>query len=359
MAVSHPDGEQPKVNTPTPTAVWQLGADGVIRRRNRAAAEICGEAGVLWRDSWPETGRAAADAALAAALGGDAAGFRAEVAWGASDKAPVEVSVTALFGPDGTLEGFSASARDMTRELDAASVLADIGQEIRTPLHGLVAGTAILEARALSQPERELAGMLRVSALSLTDKLRPVLELALAGRERPLLDPALLGDPAQGDGIGPGQAPVAQPGPPQILVADDHPTNLRLVELILDDMACVRTVGDGREAIEAFAEQPFDLVLMDVQMPVLDGVSAVSEIRRYEALHNRRRTPIAMLTANADPDNVAASRAAGADHHIAKPFTPDLLVRCVQALLRGAGEADPTALSWPPSPTPPSPYCAA
>jgi CheY-like chemotaxis protein len=110
-----------------------------------------------------------------------------------------------------------------------------------------------------------------------------------------------------------------------------------VVELILSDFACVRTVNDGREAIEAFAEQAFDLVLMDIQMPVLDGVSAVSEIRRWEAEHNRPRTPIAMLTANTDPDNVAASRAAGADQHIAKPFTPNLLVSCVQELLHVPG----------------------
>jgi CheY-like chemotaxis protein len=119
----------------------------------------------------------------------------------------------------------------------------------------------------------------------------------------------------------------------QILVADDHPTNRRVVELILGDFACVRTVNDGREAIEAFAEQSFDLVLMDIQMPVLDGIGAVSEIRRYEAENNRPRTPIAMLTANTDPDNLAASRAAGADQHIAKPFTPSFLVSCVQGLL--------------------------
>src|SRR6185312_4579716 len=95
----------------------------------------------------------------------------------------------------------------------------------------------------------------------------------------------------------PAFAPVRD-GQPQILVADDHPTNRRVVELILGDFACVRSVNDGREAVEAFAEQPFDLVLMDIQMPVLDGVSAVSEIRRWEAEHNRPRTPIAMLTAN-------------------------------------------------------------
>ncbi len=132
-------------------------------------------------------------------------------------------------------------------------------------------------------------------------------------------------------------APVAAPASwaykPQILVVDDHPTNRRLVELVLGDLATVRTANDGREAVEAASAQAFDLILMDIQMPVLDGVSAVAEIRRQEAAHRRRRTPIAMLTANTDPDNLAASQAAGADRHIAKPFTAGLLISSVRDML--------------------------
>ena len=120
---------------------------------------------------------------------------------------------------------------------------------------------------------------------------------------------------------------------PQILVVDDHPTNRRLVELVLGDLATVRTANDGLEAVEAASAQTFDLILMDIQMPVLDGVSAVAEIRRQECAHKRRRTPIAMLTANTDPDNLAASQAAGADRHIAKPFTAGLLINSVRDML--------------------------
>jgi PAS domain S-box-containing protein len=123
---------------------------------------------------------------------------------------------------------------------------------------------------------------------------------------------------------------------PQILVVDDHPTNRRLVELVLGDLATVRTANDGREAVEAASAQAFDLILMDIQMPVLDGVSAVAEIRRQESAHRRPRTPIAMLTANTDADNLAASHAAGADRHIAKPFTAGLLIHSVREMLTAA-----------------------
>jgi CheY-like chemotaxis protein len=120
---------------------------------------------------------------------------------------------------------------------------------------------------------------------------------------------------------------------PRILVADDHATNRRLVELVLGDFAEVRSVNDGREAVDAYCAQDFDLILMDIQMPTLDGVSAVAEIRAFEAAHNRRRIPIAMLTANTDAANLAASRAAGADRHIAKPFTAGLLIGSVHEML--------------------------
>ncbi|MGZ3272748.1 MAG: response regulator [Caulobacteraceae bacterium] len=316
--------------------------------RNQAADEICGGAGGAWRDGWPGEVRPAADGALAAARAGETARFRARIAWGLHGQLQVDVVVTSLFGADGVPEGFSATARDVTQEIEAAAFLANIGHEIRTPLHGLVAGTAILEARSTGLPERELAGMMRASALALAATLQRILGDPSSTASGPA-------SPAAPDG--PTTAPGAD-GLLQILVADDHPTNLRVVELILGEMACVRTVNDGRQAIEAFAEQSFDLVLMDVQMPVMDGVSAVSQIRRYEIEHNRRRTPIAMLTANVDPENVAASRAAGADRHIAKPFTPDHLVSCVQELLQAPAADALKASSWPP-PRPPSPRCAA
>ena len=329
------------------TAFWRLGIDGRVLSRNQAAAEIRGGVIGAWRDGWPEEARSAVDDALAAARVGETARFLARIAWGRGGAVQVDVVVTPLFGAGGEPEGFCASARDVTQELETAAFLADIGHEIRTPLHGLIAGAAILETRSQGLSERELASMMRASALALATRLQRL----LGDTSGAALCPAL-----PGGSCGPTMASATE-GRLQILVADDHPTNRRVAELILGEMACVRTVNDGLQAVEAFTEQPFDLVLMDIQMPRLDGVSAVSQIRRYEAEHNRRRTPIAMLTANIDPENVAASRAAGADRHIAKPFTPNLLVSCIQELLQASASAGLKASSWPPS-TPPSPRCA-
>ena len=116
---------------------------------------------------------------------------------------------------------------------------------------------------------------------------------------------------------------------PRILVADDHPTNRKIVELILAEVAEIYTAENGAEAVEVFATVTPDLVLMDMQMPVMDGLDAVRAIRARETASGAARTPIIMLTANARPEHVAASRAAGADLHLEKPITSAMLFAAI------------------------------
>ncbi|MCE3288180.1 MAG: response regulator, partial [Caulobacter sp.] len=81
---------------------------------------------------------------------------------------------------------------------------------------------------------------------------------------------------------------------------------------------------NGQEALDALAADRFDLVLMDMQMPVMDGLTAIRHQRAREAsgqAANEGRLPIIMLTANALPEHVSASLAAGADRHLDKPIT--------------------------------------
>jgi len=113
----------------------------------------------------------------------------------------------------------------------------------------------------------------------------------------------------------------------RVLLADDHPTNRKVVELVLAAADVELTaVEDGAQAVQAFRDGEFDLVLMDMQMPVMDGLTATRELRLHEAAEGRPRARIVMLTANALPEHVAAGQAAGADDHVAKPFdTSELL----------------------------------
>lgn len=131
--------------------------------------------------------------------------------------------------------------------------------------------------------------------------------------------------------------------PVRVLVADDHPTNRRVIELILAQTpAKIVMAENGAEALEAFRADVFDLVLMDMQMPVMDGLTATQEIRLHEAAMGLARTPIVMLTANAMPEHVAAGRAAGADHHLAKPFNAAELLSLVAtpaALIKDRAQA--------------------
>lgn len=119
--------------------------------------------------------------------------------------------------------------------------------------------------------------------------------------------------------------------PLRVLAVDDHPTNLLVLEAILGLVGANLTLArDGAEAVAAFAPARYDIILMDLQMPVMDGVHATQEIRRIEASSGAPRTPLLVVTANTLGEHVAAARAAGADHHIGKPVTPDSLLQAIE-----------------------------
>ena len=133
---------------------------------------------------------------------------------------------------------------------------------------------------------------------------------------------------------GPAALPIADRAI-KVLLAEDHPTNQRVVQLILGGQGAeVVTADDGAQAVAAFEKDRFDVVLMDMQMPVMDGLTATRAIRALEAAApHRPRTPIVMLSANAMAEHRADSHAAGADSHVAKPITAVSLIAGIQAVL--------------------------
>jgi len=139
--------------------------------------------------------------------------------------------------------------------------------------------------------------------------------------------------------------------PVRILLAEDHPTNQKVVQLILGPYgADILIVENGVEAVEASRVGEFDLILMDMQMPMMDGLAATRAIRRYEQTRPERpRTPIVMLSANAMSQHRLEALSAGADLHIAKPVTAESLIAGVaQALdLHAATPAPAVALQAP------------
>ncbi|MBW8814428.1 MAG: response regulator [Caulobacterales bacterium] len=139
------------------------------------------------------------------------------------------------------------------------------------------------------------------------------------------------------------QAPVAAPkarpssgGPPRVLAAEDNLTNQYVLRALLEPLDLELTlVGDGREAVDAFEAQAFDLILMDVQMPELNGVDATRAIRALEAASGRSRTPIVAMTANVMSHQLEGYRLAGMDAHVAKPVDVAALYAVLDQALSG------------------------
>jgi signal transduction histidine kinase/CheY-like chemotaxis protein/streptogramin lyase len=151
-----------------------------------------------------------------------------------------------------------------------------------------------------------------------------------------------------------GPAPRREPAPDvnlanlRILVAEDNIVNQRLVTRLLEKRGhAVTLAAGGHEALEIWAEKPFDLILMDVQMPDMDGLKATSMIRKREE-GTGRRTPIIALTAHTMKGDRERCLAAGMDHYITKPIKAAELIEAVEAAV-GARPADPPAPVTSPS----------
>ena len=130
----------------------------------------------------------------------------------------------------------------------------------------------------------------------------------------------------------------------RILAAEDNPTNQLVLKTLLGQAGFSLTlVEDGAAAVEKWEQSDWDLILMDVRMPVLDGPSAAAAIRTREAATGRTRTPILAVTANVMPHQVNEYRAAGMDGLVSKPIVVSALFEAIGTALEpqlGASASD-------------------
>ncbi len=120
----------------------------------------------------------------------------------------------------------------------------------------------------------------------------------------------------------------------RVLAAEDIPTNQLVLSTIMQSFGVeLDMVDNGREAVEAWERHPFDLILMDIQMPEMDGLTATRMIRAAEAASGRARTPIIAVSANAMSHQVAEYLAAGMDSHVAKPIELAKLHAAIESAL--------------------------
>jgi len=127
-----------------------------------------------------------------------------------------------------------------------------------------------------------------------------------------------------------------------VLVAEDNAVNQRVIVRLLEKMGHIPIVAyNGQEAVDTYESRPFDVVLMDVQMPVMDGLTATKTIRDSEARHpGRRRIPIMALTAYAMRGDRERCLAAGMDEYLTKPVKPEELLAALNRLV-AAGAPEP------------------
>ncbi len=206
----------------------------------------------------------------------------------------------------------------------------DLAERIRRV--SAMAGTAIVMLTSAGHPE----DVARCRALGIDAYLmKPV-------KQSELLEAVLT---ALGQSLRFAQAPAARrfppaaagkkgrPAPLRILLAEDHPVNQKLAVRLLEKQGhSVVVAGDGKEALAALARRPFDLVLMDVQMPAMDGFETAGCIRRLEQ-GTGRHIPILAMTAHAMKGDRERCLEAGMDGYVAKPIQPHELYEAIDALV--------------------------
>jgi CheY-like chemotaxis protein/anti-sigma regulatory factor (Ser/Thr protein kinase) len=128
----------------------------------------------------------------------------------------------------------------------------------------------------------------------------------------------------------------------RVLVVDDSPVNALVAQAMLERFGLTTVLAeDGAQALQALLAQPFDLVLMDCQMPVMDGLKATARRREHERAHQLPRTPIVAVTADAVAGDRERCLVCGMDEYLAKPFDHNDLGRILGRYLAEAGPDNP------------------
>lgn len=129
---------------------------------------------------------------------------------------------------------------------------------------------------------------------------------------------------------------------PNILIAEDNPVNCRLLHSLLNENAHIKTVEDGEQAVAICQQQRFHIILLDLQMPKMNGLDAAHEIRKHSLLN--QHTPMMLITANSTDLNHERIQNVGIDRCLQKPIQEALLI---QHLLECINKTNSHAINWP------------
>jgi len=241
----------------------------------------------------------------------------------------------------------------LERPPSAIEAVARIGSDQRGDMQD---GIILLSGRAPGLKLSELTAALQASSvdrsrvvmmLRSTDLTRDLRELRSAGLNSYVTKPVKLADLTAACFAAAGLAsdtrgrslPAASQAlpvlpPARLLMADDVAENRILIHDMLRQMPIqIDDAVDGQDALTKIMTTHYDLVLMDMQMPVLDGYNAAAAIRRWERDNGRARVPIVALTASALEADIRRAVESGCDAHLAKPFRRKNLIKLLQEQL--------------------------
>jgi two-component system sensor histidine kinase/response regulator len=286
-----------------------------------------------------------------------------------SEAAPPEENQETVFMPETGLKGLNILVVDdnVTNRLILRETLAQWGclvTEAADGFEGLTAlnkakeeGTpfhvALLDSRmpgmdgfTLAEEIRSKPDLVALSIMMLTSENRSgdrrrakalgMTEYLIKPVKRQALKDALLAALGRDEILCKPQAPLDKPLPEdrrhlRLLLVEDSEDNRFLVQAYLKKTSyLIDTAENGQIAVEKFLSDAYDLILMDMQMPVMDGYTATREIRRREREEGRERTPIIALTAHALKDDLQKSLDAGCDAHLTKPISKQVLLEAIQ-----------------------------
>ncbi|HKR90545.1 MAG TPA: response regulator [Phenylobacterium sp.] len=233
------------------------------------------------------------------------------------------------------LQGALQEARSERQRAEAARVekddfLGQMSHELRTPLNGVLGMAQAMRIDPLTPEQLDRLDVIRDSG----EALRTVID--------DLLDPYSSLDAELG-GFTPEPEAVAELADQRlrVLAAEDNPTNQLVLKTLLGQAGIdVHVVGDGEAAVEAWRGAHWDLLLMDIRMPVMDGLQATRAIRAAETAAGRRRTPIIAVSAEASTRAASEFLSAGIDCLVPKPIQFAQLATAMAAAVEAAAGAE-------------------
>lgn len=227
-----------------------------------------------------------------------------------------------------------------------------LNRDIRTPLAGLLGTVGLLRRHPLDELSAEYAANIEACGNEVLDLLNQALALSslppealdaeVAARRTARLGPALPDADVEHRGARPAVG-ITEPQPrPRVLVVEDNVINQRVAQKLLERVGVdVELAPNGLDALAMLDRTRYDLVLMDCEMPVLDGYTATRDLRRNERARGLGHTPVIALTASCLPEERLKCFESGMDDFLAKPASTELLMKKLREWLpeRMAGAA--------------------